>query len=86
VDVDILLKEEVVGHISQDLDITVPAKSDFEVPLKVSFSPNKLSFYSGVFNYIIGKPIETEFKGEMKVTYFGIVQKIPVEYKTEVKL
>ena len=86
VDVEILIKEEVVGHINQELNVAIAAKSDFEVPLKVSFSLKKLNFYGGIFDYLAGNAIKTGFKGNMKVSYFGVLKTVPIDYQTELNL
>ncbi len=86
VDVDVLLKDKIIGNINQNIDIKIPSKSSFEIPLNANFNLSDIGLMSGLLMFISGNDLDLDYKGEIIVSYYGVPQRIPIEYQASVNI
>jgi LEA14-like dessication related protein len=84
--VDIFVNGKKAGEIDQDFHMTIPAKSDFTIPLEVKLSIKEFGFLDTLFGMIGGKRVEVQYKGVLKLSYHGVPIRVPVDYKDEIRL
>ncbi len=85
-DIYVLYKGDTLAHVTNVEKLSVPPNSDFNVPLSLEVSMDKLQkgLLSNIASLFKKKSVELEFKGSIKVASFGFSQTIPVNYKEEV--
>ncbi|MBS1558459.1 MAG: hypothetical protein JST69_06990 [Bacteroidetes bacterium] len=74
------------AEVIQKLDVAIPAKSDFSVPLEVQLMLKETNLLSTVLGFLGGKKYELLFKGHIRVGVHGLTLKVPVAQKQEIKL
>ncbi len=86
-DIYVLLKGDTLAHVTHVDKIVVAPISDFNVPLALAVSIDKLQngILSNLASLFKKKAIELEFIGNIKVASFGFTQTIPINYKTEIE-
>ncbi len=80
-DLDIFVDSTFLGHSSQNVQITVPKRNDFTLPLTVDLDvknllKNGLSGLSSYFN----KDVKIRFLGSVKLGKAGIYKSFKVDY------
>ena len=79
-----------VSDIHQTLGTTIPAESDFRLPLSVTFSPRKIfklkDLLGVAFTSLKKKSIKMDYEGVVKVGVMGTEMAIPVEYSESIAL
>lgn len=77
-----------VSDVSQPFGTTIGAKSDFTVPITVSFSPRKVfkprDLLGMAFISLKKKVIEMDYEGEVIVAVAGEDISIPVDYSEDI--
>lgn len=86
VKVDVYVNEKKTGVVDQELKMTIPATAEFSVPLEVKLNMKELGLLNTIFGMIGGKKLKVQYKGSISVTYKGLPLRIPVDYKSEVRL
>jgi hypothetical protein len=83
-----MLKDKVLAHISQTEKFTIEKNSSFTIPFDASIAIEDLQsgFLDNLMAIVSGKKVKLQFVGEIKVSTWGITQKVPVSYYVEVKL
>jgi LEA14-like dessication related protein len=81
--VDVLIDGKLSAKVRQDLKVSIPARSDFSVPLTARLSLKDLGFVDTIINLIGGKKYEIQYIGFVRVTVHGVPVKVPVKYKEE---
>jgi hypothetical protein len=81
--VDVLVDGKLSAKVRQDLKISIPAMSDFSVPLSAKLSLKDLGLVDTIINLIGGKKYEIQYIGFVRVAMHGITIKVPVKYKEE---
>lgn len=86
-DIYVLYKGDTLAHVTNVDKLSVPPNSNFNVPLSLEVSMDKLQngLLSNIASLFKKKSVELEFKGNIKVASFGFSQTIPVSYKEEIK-
>ncbi len=82
-DLDIFLDSIFLGHSSQNIQITVPKRNDFTLPLTVNLDvknllKNGLTGLSSYFN----KDVKIRFVGSVKLGKAGFYKSFKVDYTT----
>ncbi len=81
--VDVLIDGKLSAKVRQDLKLSIPAMSDFSVPLTAHLSLKELGLVDTIINLIGGKKYEIQYIGFVRVAMHGITVKVPVKYKEE---
>lgn len=86
IDVMIFVDGKNSAHIDQQMQLAVPAKDEFIVPLEAKLNLKEMGLLDTIFGIIGGKKMKIEYKGSISITYKGVPVKVPVNYKTEIKV
>ena len=87
VDIVVLHKGDTLAIVHQTQKLKVPANDQFSVPLSMKIDINKLQkgLLSNLASLISKRAVELEFKGSIKISSWGVSQKVPVDYSEKVK-
>lgn len=86
IDVEIFVNGKKAASVEQALKTSIPAASEFTVPLEVKLAIKELGLMDTIFGMIGGKTFEVHYKGSLKLSYHGFPINVPVDYKDDVKL
>ncbi len=86
IDVEIFVNGKKAASVQQSLKMSIPAQSEFTVPLEVRLAMKELGVMDTIFGMIGGKKLEVHYVGTLKVSYRGFPINIPVNYKDDVRL
>ena len=86
IDVEIFVNGKKAASVEQTLKTSIPAASEFTVPLEVKLAIKELGLMDTIFGMIGGKTFEVHYKGSLKLSYHGFPINVPVDYKDDVKL
>ena len=83
-DLDIFIDSTLLGHSSQDVQVTMPKRQDFLIPLKVDLDMKNLlkNGLAGAFN----KQVLIKVVGKVKVGKGGVFKNFDVNYQTTQQL
>jgi LEA14-like dessication related protein len=84
--VDVFINGKRTAEIDQDFRTVIPAQDEFSVPLEVKLAMKELGFLDTVLGMIGGKKMEIRYVGSLKLTYHGVPVRVPVDYKSEIKI
>lgn len=79
-DLDVYIDSTFLGHSSQDIQISVPKKANFTIPLKVDLDVKNLlkNGLSSFFN----RNVSVRVLGSVRVGKAGVYKSFPVDYTT----
>ena len=86
VDVIVLVDGEKSAEVKQHLNFSVPAQSDFSVPITANLTLKEGGLLNTVFGLLGGKKYEVVFTGYIRIGVHGIAIKVPVSQRQEIKL
>lgn len=86
IDVEIFVNGKKAATVEQSLKTSIPALSEFTVPLEVKLAIKELGVMDTIFGMIGGKTFQVHYKGSLKLSYHGMPINVPVDYKDEVRL
>jgi len=88
IDVLVQVNDQAVGKVNQVGEVKILAKSEFEVPLNVSFAPQDVydNLLSGLISYIMKGEFNVHYKGVIRIKVSGLVFTVPVDHKSIVKI
>lgn len=86
IDVEIFVNGKKAASVEQTLKTSIPAASEFTVPLEVTLAIKELGLMDTIFGMIGGKTFEVHYKGSLRLSYHGFPINVPVDYKDDVKL
>ena len=86
IDVEIFVNGKKAATVEQTVRMSIPAASEFTVPLEVRLAMKEMGVMDTIFGMIGGKTFEIHYKGSLKLSYRGIPINVPVDYKDEVRL
>ena len=86
INVEIFVDGKRAASVDQEMKTSIPAVSEFTVPLEVKLAMKELGFMDTLFGVIGGKTFNIHYKGSLKLTYRGLPINVPVDYKDDVKL
>jgi hypothetical protein len=86
INVDILVDGKKAARVDQQMNLVVPGKSEFTVPIQANISLKDFGLLDAVIGFFGGKSYNVQFTGYLRVAVHGITVKVPVKYNEEVKL
>lgn len=86
IDVEIFVNGKKAATVDQEMKTSIPAESEFTVPLEVKLAIKELGLMDTLFGMIGGKTFKIHYKGSLKLSYRGLPINVPVDYKDEVRL
>ena len=86
IDVEIFVDGKKPATVDQEMKTSIPAQSEFTVPLEVKLAIKELGLMDTLFGMIGGKTFKIHYKGSLKLSYRGLPINVPVDYKDEVRL
>ena len=85
IDIEIFVNGKKAASVDQSLKTSIPAASEFTVPLEVNLALKEIGFMDTIFGMIGGKTFDIHYKGALRLTYHGFPINVPVDYHDEVK-
>jgi LEA14-like dessication related protein len=86
IDIEIFVNGKKAGTVKKDYKIAIPAKGEFSVPLEVKLNIKEFGVLNTLLGMIGGKKLDIHYKGKLKLSYHGIPFKVPVDYKSDIRL
>ena len=86
IDIEIFVNGKKAASVDQSLKTSIPAASEFTVPLEVNLAIKELGVMDTIFGMIGGKTFDIHYKGFLRLTYHGLPIKVPVDYHDDVRL
>ncbi|MFC4261316.1 LEA type 2 family protein [Ferruginibacter yonginensis] len=80
-DLDIYVDSTFLGHSSQDIQIAIPKRDNFTIPLKVDLDLKNL-LKNGITS-LFNKEVAIRLVGTVKVGKAGIYKSFPVDYTSK---
>jgi len=87
IDVNLVINDSNVGNVNYALNQKIEGKSDFKLPITVSFPPKLLydNLLQGLAGLLTQKEYVVEYRGFVRAKAVGISLKIPVKEKKKIK-
>lgn len=85
IDVEIFVNGKKAATVDQEMKTSIPAESEFTVPLEVKLAIKELGLMDTLFGMIGGKKFKIHYKGSLKLSYRGLPINVPVDYEDEVR-
>ncbi len=86
INVDILVDGKKAARVDQQMNLVVPGRSEFTIPIQANISLKEFGLLDAVIGFFGGKSYQVQFTGYLRVAVHGITVKVPVKYNEEVKL
>ncbi len=86
INVDIFVNGKKAGKVEKDYKIKIPANGEFSVPLEVKLNMKELGFVDTLLGMLGGKKFDVEYVGKLGLVYRGIPIKVPVNYKSQIRV
>ena len=77
-DLDVFIDSTFLGHSAQDIQVAVPKRSDFTIPLKIDLDVKNLM--KNGLNSFFNRNVNVRVLGSVKVGKAGIYKSFPVDY------
>jgi hypothetical protein len=78
-DLDIFIDSNYVGHTTQQQQVTIPAQSEFNIPLSVDVDMNNL--FKNALTAILVKSIQIKVSGNIRAGKAHIYKNFPISYE-----
>jgi len=79
-DLDIYVDSTFLGHSSQDLQVAIPKRDIFTIPLKIELDMKNL-LKNGIMG-LLNKQVNVRLLGKVKVGKAGVFKSFNVDYQT----
>ena len=79
-DLDIFIDSTYLGHSSQDLQVNVPKRENFTIPVVVSLDMK--NFLRNGLTALVNKQVLIKVVGRVKVGKAGVYKSFPLTYQT----
>jgi LEA14-like dessication related protein len=86
INIEVFVDDKKAANSDQKLDTNVPGKDDFSIPLEVKLNLKEIGLLDTLFGLLTGKSHAVRFLGFVRVKIHGVLVKIPVDYKSDLKL
>jgi hypothetical protein len=86
INVDVLVDGKKTAIVEQKMNLVVPGKSDFTVPIEARLSLQEMGLLDTVLAFLGGKSYKVQFAGYVRVAVHGVTIKVPVKYNEDVRL
>ena len=80
-DLDIFINDKLLGHSSQDLQVSIPRRKEFTLPMVVDIDMKNL-LKNGLTAFT-NKEVNVRLIGKIKVGKGGIYKSFPVDYTSK---
>lgn len=84
--IDVYINGKKTGEVDQDFNMKIPAAQEFTVPLEVKLAMKDFGVLDTVLGMISGKKLDVHYKGALKINYKGLPIRVPVDYKSEIRI
>lgn len=84
--VDVMVNGKPSAQVRQQFKLSIPAKSDFSVPVTAQLSLKELGFLDTIVNLLGGKKYQVQYAGYVRIAVHGITIKVPFTYQEEIRL
>jgi hypothetical protein len=86
INIDVLVDGKKTASVDQQMNLVVPGKSEFTVPIEAKLSLQEIGLLDTVIGFFGGKTYKVQFTGYLRVAVHGVTVKVPVKYNEDVKL
>jgi LEA14-like dessication related protein len=86
IDIEVFVDGKPSATIDQTVNMMIPAKAEFIVPLEVKLNLKQMGFLDTVFGVIGGKKFKIRYKGNIRITYKSLPIRVPVDYEDEIRV
>jgi len=83
---DVLVNGKPSAQVRQNLKLTIPAKSDFSVPVLAQLSLKELGLLDTIVNLLGGKKFDVQYTGFVRIAVHGVTIKVPFTYQEQLRL
>lgn len=80
-DLDIFVENNLFGHTSQNIQVSIPRKEQFTLPLSMAIDTKNL--LKNGFTALYNKEVTIRAVGNVKVGKMGVYKSFPVDYITK---
>lgn len=84
--VDVMVDGKASAQVRQKLKLSIPAESDFSVPVAAQLSLKELGFLDTIVNLLGGKKYQIQYTGYVRIAVHGVTIKVPFTYQEELRL
>ncbi len=86
INLEVFVDGTKAAQVVQRPKIKIPARADFSVPIEMQLSLKELGLLDTLRNLFGGKKYQLRYVGYLRVRVHGVVVKVPVDYKDELRL
>jgi LEA14-like dessication related protein len=86
INVEVYVDGKKAASSDQKMETPIPANNDFTVPIEVMLNLKEIGLLDTLFGFLTGKTHEVRFLGFVRVKVHGVLLKIPVDYKNDLKM
>ena len=83
---DVLVNGKPAAQVRQKLNLSIPAASDFSVPVAAQLSLKELGFLDTIVNLLGGKKYDIQYAGFVRISVHGVTIKVPFTYTEQIRL
>jgi len=83
---DVLVNGKPSAQVRQNLKLTIPAQSDFSVPVLAQLSLKELGLLDTIVNLLGGKKFDVQYTGYVRIAVHGVTIKVPFTYQEQLRL
>jgi LEA14-like dessication related protein len=84
INIEVFVDGKKTAQSDQQLEAKIPAQADFTVPLEVKLNLKEIGLNT-LFGFLTGKKHQVRFLGFVRVKLHGVLVKIPVDHKSDLK-
>jgi len=84
--VDVLVNGKPSAKVRQNLKISIPAESEFSVPVSAQLSLKELGLLDTIVNLLGGKKYDVQYAGYVRIAVHGVTIKVPFAYQEQLRL
>lgn len=84
--VDVLVNGKPSAQVRQKLKLSIPAESDFSVPVAAQLSLKELGLLDTIVNLLGGKKYDIQYTGYVRIAVHGVTIKVPFTYQEQIRL
>ncbi len=84
--VDVMVNGKPSAQVRQKLKLSIPAESDFSVPVAAQLSLKELGLLDTIVNLLGGKKYEIQYAGFVRIAVHGVTVKVPFTHQEQLKL
>jgi LEA14-like dessication related protein len=78
-DLDIYIDGTYLGHTSQEYQVDIPKRKDFQIPVKIDVDMKNL--FKNAFNTLFSKEVVVKVTGRIKLGKANVFFSMPVNYE-----